>query len=48
MIMRLYKWYEKQPKPTVNIVFENKPSENDQRLGIELIKPKRKYTKRNG
>ena len=48
MIMRLYKWYEKQPKPTVNIVFENKPSENDQRLGIELIKPKRKYTKLNG
>lgn len=37
MIMRLYKWYEKQ-------VFEIQ----DQPNIIEEIKPKRKYTKRNG
>ena len=37
MIMRLYKWYEKQ-------VFEIQ----DQPTIIEEIKPKRKYTKRNG
>jgi hypothetical protein len=44
MIMRLYKWYEQQPKslPIENIVFENTPSENDQRLGVELIKPEPK------
>jgi hypothetical protein len=44
MIMRLYKWYEQQPKslPIENIIFENKPSENDQRLGIELNKPEPK------
>ena len=44
MIMRLYKWYEQQPKslPIENIIFENKPSENDQRLGIELNKSKPK------
>ena len=27
-------------------LFPNEVSENDQRLGIELVKPKRKYTKR--
>ena len=50
MIMRLYKWFEQQPKslPIENIVFINTASENDQRLGVELIKPKRKYTKKNG
>lgn len=40
MIRRLYKHY--QSLPTENIVFENIPSENDQRLGIELIKPEPK------
>jgi hypothetical protein len=39
MIMRLYKWYEQQPK---SLPIENLPSENDQRLGIEFIKPEPK------
>ena len=39
MIMRLYKWYEQQPK---SLPIENLPSQNDQRLGIEFIKPEPK------
>lgn len=40
MIRRLYKHYESLP--IENIVYENIPSENDQRLGIEFIKPEPK------
>ena len=40
MIRRLYKHYESLP--IENIIIDNVASENDQRLGIEFIKPEPK------